>query len=174
MPLILFLFLTKQRCTRNALFLHKQSVIHIIFLIQIILPFAKVDSNISAAVQALCAPRNDCGMDGRSRLLRLETGSYYRYTGGKPITAGEKPITTGGKPITTGGFSIRTLLFIFHRPFVGTDGSFMSFHGFLCDSMPRPLFGSRNFLLYNHTGLFVSYFQKILSVYLIYNEPKSP
>lgn len=49
-------------------------------------------SNISAAVQALCAPRGDCGMDGRSRL----------YCG-----KGRQPITMG-KPNTAGGFSIRT------------------------------------------------------------------
>ena len=53
---------------------------------------AKVVGNISAAVQALCAPRGDCGMDGRSRL--------YCGKGGKPITM--------GKPNTAGGFSIRT------------------------------------------------------------------
>ena len=50
-------------------------------------------------------------------------------------------------------------------------GDSMSFHGFLCDSMPTPLVGSRRFLLYNHTGLFVSCFQQILSFYHVYNEP---
>ena len=49
----------------------------------------------------------------------------------------------------------------------------MSFHGFLCDSMPTSLIGSGRFLLYNHTGLFVSYFQKILSFYHVYNKPES-
>ncbi len=44
--------------------MHQQSVIHIIFPIEIILPSAKVVSNISTAIQALCTPRSDCGMDG--------------------------------------------------------------------------------------------------------------
>ncbi len=42
-----------------------------IYVIQIISPLAKAVGNISAAVQ--CAPRSDCGMDGRRRLLRRET-----------------------------------------------------------------------------------------------------
>ena len=53
-------------------------------------------------------------------------------------------------------------------------GNSMSFHGFLCDSMPTPLVGSRRFLLYNHTGLFFGCFQKILSFCHVYNEPESP
>ncbi len=50
----------------------------------------------------------------------------------------------------------------------------MSFYGFLCDSMPTPFVGSRRFLLYDHEGLFVSCFQKILCFYHVYNEPESP
>ena len=48
------------------------------------------------------------------------------------------------------------------------------FHEFLLDSMPTPLAGSRKFLMYSHTGLFVSCFQKILTFYHVYNEPESP
>ena len=47
-------------------------------------------------------------------------------------------------------------------------GDSMSFHGFLYDSMPMPLVGSRRFLWSNHTGLFVSCFQKILFFYHVY------
>ena len=50
----------------------------------------------------------------------------------------------------------------------------MSFHGFLYDSMPTPFVGSRTFLLYDHEGLFLSCFQKILCFYHVYNEPESP
>ena len=75
--------------------MHQQSVIHvIIFLIDIILPSATVVGNISTAVQALCAPRGDCGMDGRSRLLRRETGGLLRG-GGNLSQWGEKPNTAG-------------------------------------------------------------------------------
>ena len=54
------------------------------------------------------------------------------------------------------------------------QGNSMSLHGFLCDSMPTPFVGSRRFLLYDHEGLFVSCFQKILCFYHVYNEPESP
>ena len=54
------------------------------------------------------------------------------------------------------------------------QGNSMNFHGFLCDSMPTPFVGSRRFLLYDHEGLFVSCFQKILCFYHVYNEPESP
>ncbi len=42
-------------------------------------------------------------------------------------------------------------------------GYSMSFYGFLCDSMPTPLVGSRRFFIYSHTRLFFSCFQKVLS-----------
>ena len=35
------------------------------------------------AIQALCAPRSDCGMDGRSRVLRRERGGLLRVQGGE-------------------------------------------------------------------------------------------
>ena len=61
----------------------------------------KVVGNICTVIQALCAPRSDCGMDGHSRLLRRETGVL--------LPEGES-ITTGGKPNTMGSFSIRILV----------------------------------------------------------------
>ena len=63
----------------------------------------KVVGNISTAIQALCPPQSDCGMDGRSWLLRRETGGLSQ--GGNLSRWGFK---TGGKP-NMAGFSIRTL-----------------------------------------------------------------
>ena len=42
------------------------------------------------------------------------------------------------------------------------------------DSMPTPLAGSRRFLIYSHIWLFISYFQKVLTFYHVYNKPESP
>jgi len=60
------------------------------------------------------------------------------------------------------------------RFLLGRTNLFMSFPGFLCNSKPTFLVGSRRFLLCNHTERFVSCFRKILSFYHASNEPESP
>ena len=55
----------------------QQSVIHIIFQIQINLPLVRVVGNVFAAVQALC---RDCDMDGRRQLTIAgdgEDGGFF-------------------------------------------------------------------------------------------------
>lgn len=66
---------------------------HIIFLIKIILSFAKTVGNIFMAIQTLYALYNDWNMDGHSRIQQKENSSYYRYKKGKSIMVGGKLIT---------------------------------------------------------------------------------
>ena len=70
----------------------------------------KVVGTIYTANQALCPPRGNGGMDGRSLLVIAAGDRWFILQGGKPITVGGKPIMTGGKRNTAGGFSILTHL----------------------------------------------------------------
>ena len=51
-------------------------------------------------------------------------------------------------------------------------GDSMSFHGFLCDSMPTPLVGSRRFLLYNHLSVVSRRFYSSM-MYIMSQSPPS-
>lgn len=65
---------TKQKCTGEALFMYQKSVIHIFLTFP--RPFK------------LCAPRTDCAIDGRSRLLRRETGGFGLLQRGETYNGG--------------------------------------------------------------------------------------